>query len=264
MDEMQRRHELELEGMRKEVNQQKIEALERKVKILSEEVSRWRKCAEEASQAASNTQQDLHIMEKRYDDLKIQLIQGTQDEVLAAENEASKFSANEAAATWERRFLELQCKYDQLQLKITGRDHDGVNKEDEQIGTEREAAAAAAQWELLTKENDILMKENDFLRKHISDVDHRTNSSTAASTPLPDNRSLHSTPQPQSVTGFVSSSSTTSAPAQDPLRVSSTTPVPIPEDFANTLDSDMSWAEMQKVMGDLSTEDLIRMTRRQQ
>ena len=73
---------------------------------------------------------------KRYDDLKIQLIQGTQDEVLAAENEASKFSANEAAATWERRFLELQCKYDQLQLKITGRDHDGVNKEDEQIGTE--------------------------------------------------------------------------------------------------------------------------------
>lgn len=275
-----------------------IEILERKVQSLTEEVTRWRRCAEEASQAASKTEYDLKVMEKRYDELKLQLMQGAQDEVAAKE-----------ACLWERKFLELQSRYDQLKLQVSQRGEDPRTAE-EAILDAKEARATAAHWERQVLEmqyrydelkldhadqmrsmksalfaesagqtealkHDIIlestwqmesqatqyrsdmenmMKDNHLLRKRISELESRAGASTAASTPLPENRSytplpenrsLYSTPQP----GLSSSSSTTPALTMDPPSM--------PQDF-----SGLVWDDMQKVLGDMSTEDLLRLTGR--
>lgn len=278
-----------------------IEALERMVESLTEDVTRWRRCAEEASQAASNHQQELKVMEMRYDEMKLQLMQGTRDEVAGSVNEA-----NHAAATWEQKFVELQSQYDTLVLQSSQTGQDDVQVAEDAVVAAKQSSAAAAYWEQefrqmqqrydelklenmqgfqqqMTEENDLLRRvesmqgesnktmkklteENVMLRKKIHDLEFRAASATpttAATTPMSDlNRSLYSTPQPHAMMGIPRSSSTTPVPTQDPPRAQSSmsTTAPLPEDLPDM--SGLSWPEFQQAMGQISTEELMRMTGR--
>lgn len=269
-----------------------VSSLEEKVKSLEMEVTNWRTCAEEASRAASNTEEDLKLVEKRYGELKLQLVQGTQDEI------TFKQTSHEALA-WERKFMELQSQYDKLQLQLTQRGNVAAHWEQQFLelqrqydklkletiqGSQQEAAGQAASTEAGRTEVDAalakvyeqqakeieaaradlvaqhksdiasILKENDALRRRLADLESRAGVSTAASTPLPENyRSIQPTPQPLTTPtpGLqASSSSSTPAPTQDPS--------PVPQDLTNAL----SWTDMQNVLSEMSTEDLLKMTGR--
>eukprot|EP00746_Dinoflagellata_sp_MGD_P077337 gnl/MRDRNA2_/MRDRNA2_31042_c0_seq1.p1 gnl/MRDRNA2_/MRDRNA2_31042_c0~~gnl/MRDRNA2_/MRDRNA2_31042_c0_seq1.p1 ORF type:complete len:631 (-),score=178.51 gnl/MRDRNA2_/MRDRNA2_31042_c0_seq1:92-1984(-) len=312
MEEMERTHQIQLDEIRRDRDVQLAalqaeceakltkgtatavphsEALEKTVKSLTQDVARWRHCAEEASQAATNYERELKVMEQRYEEMKLQLIHGAQDEVRVAKE------ASNAAAVWERKFLELQSQYDLLKLQGSQRGQDHEQAVQQAVSAAQEARAAADYWEQQFQEvqsqydilqlqstqiasnvekageNDIslqaplddhrsqldkLMKENNELRQRISDLESgRATASTAASTPAPDiNRSSDSTPQPQ----FAGSSATSPALTQDAPQASSSSAhasAPSEEDLAG-----LSYSELQKVMGDLSTEDLMRMAGR--
>lgn len=278
-----------------------VEALERMVESLTEDVTHWRRCAEEASQAASNHQQELKVMEMRYDEMKLQLMQGTRDEAVGSVNEAYH-----AAATWEQKFVELQSQYDTLVLQSSQTGQDDVQVAEDAVVAAKQSSAAAAYWEQefrqmqqrydelklqnmqgfqaqMIEENDLLRRvesmqgesnktmkklteENVMLRKKIHDLEFRAASATpttAATTPMSDlNRSLYSTPQPQAMMGIPSSASTTPVPTQDLPRAQSSmsTPAPLSEDLPDM--SSLSWPEFQQAMGQISTEELMRMTGR--
>jgi len=86
------------------------EALEKKVKSLTEEVTRWRNCAEEASNATTNLRLELEVTGKRYDELKTQLMESTRDEVAAATKEAT----DAALAEFNTRSGERKTQFDDL------------------------------------------------------------------------------------------------------------------------------------------------------